>query len=213
MGKDKKSSEQKSTMKVFMCFIYLVIITFLFVCSYHIFLQKEKILPWSLSESTGDYTYMDLSKMSEKFAYYEESNMGLHFGIEEEKTGLWHAYIVAIDEDQYEKYKALIDYTYERTEKKPDKVRVYGYPVLVDDNIKDMVLKNVVHFLPAENEVEITEENYEKYFTNSYLDTTREREEEFNVLLCGSLFLLFIVIVLFFLTIFDKKKASTKVEE
>ena len=213
MQKKQKTSKKYLIIKLFMCSIYLIIITVLFVCSYDLFLEKKEILPWSEVESVEDYTYMDISKMSEKFAYYEETNVGLHFIIEEENTGLWHTYIVAINENEYDKYKDIIDYTYERVEQKPDKIRIYGYPVNVSDEIKKMAIKNIIHFVPAENEVEITEDNYENYLTNSYLDATKERKEEFSLVLCISLFLLFIVIVLFFLTIFDKKKIEIMVDE
>ena len=66
--------------------------------------------------------------------------------------------------------------------------------------------KNIVNFLPVENEIVITEENFNEYLTNSYLDTTIEREEDFSSILFVSLLMLFIMIVLFFITIFDKEK-------
>ncbi len=207
----KKKRENQLALKLFTCLIYLVIITVLFVCSYNLFQQKKKIIPWSQAESVEDYSYIDISKMSEKFAYYEESDIGLHFIIEEEKTGQWHTYVIAIKEKDYEQYKKIIDYTYERIKEQPNKKRVYGYPVIIDENIKSLAIKNIINFIPAENEVEITNENYEKYLTNSYLDTTKEKKEEFSITLFTSLLLLPIVGILFLLTIIDKKDV-TKIE-
>ena len=42
--------------------------------------------------------------MSEMFAYYEEENIGIHFVIEKEDTGVWHTYLIAINEDDYDEF-------------------------------------------------------------------------------------------------------------
>ena len=151
--------------------------------------------------------------MSEKFAYYKESNIGLHFIIEKESTGLWHTFIIAINEGDYAKYKDVIDYTYERTTKIPEPIRVYGYPVIVNEEIKTLAIKNLPNFIPAENEVKITIDNYETYLTNSYLDTTREEKDKFSFILFVSLLLLFTVIALLIVTIFDKDKIVDNIDE
>ena len=211
--KEKKKRERHLAIKLFLCIVYSIIITILFVCSYHIYQVKNIILPWEEVKSTKDYTYIDISKMSEKFAFSKESNIGIHFVIETEDTGQWHTYLIAIDENEYEKYKAIIDYTYERTEKVPDTVRAYGYPTKISEDMKKLALKNIINFIPADNEIEITADNFEDYLTTTYLDTTREQEEKFSVLLSVSLLLLFIVIVLLLLTIFDKGKIVDNVED
>ena len=213
MRKRKKVKEKRLAIKMFICAIYLIIITILFACSYTLFEQKSIIVPWSEVQSVDDYTYIDISKMSEKFAYYEESNIGIHFVIEKETSGLWHTYIIAINENDYNKYKEIIDYTYERVKEAPEPIRVYGYPTITDDNIKKMVIKNIPNFVPAENEVTITEENYNSYLTNSYLDTTRERNNDFSIILCISLLLLFVVIALLIMTILDRDKIVDSLDE
>ena len=195
------------------CLVYLVIITILFACSYKLFQQKNIIVPYSEVENVENYTYIDVSKMSEKFAFYEETNIGIHFVIEKEDTGLWHTYLIAIDEKDYDKYKTIIDYTYERIKEEPKPIRVYGYPIITDKDIKDLAIKNIPNFVPAENEVKITEENYDKYLSNSYLDTTREQEDEFSIILCITSLLLFIVIILLIMTIFDKDKIVDNIDE
>ena len=45
--------------------------------------------------------------MSEKFAYYEEENIGIHFVIETEETGEWRTYLIAINESDYDRYKDI----------------------------------------------------------------------------------------------------------
>ena len=78
----KRSKEKFLTYKLLMCIVYLIVITILFVCSYQLVQEHNRVIPWSEVESTEDYTYIDISKMSEKFAYYKDTNIGIHFVIE-----------------------------------------------------------------------------------------------------------------------------------
>ena len=202
----KKTTEKKLTIKLFLCVVYLIVITILFVCSYKLFQQKYNAKPWGEVESVEEYSYIEVSRMSEKFAYYEEENLGIHFVIEKEDTGVWHTYLIGINEDDYNKYKNIIDYTYERTDKEPETIKVYGYPTIIKEDLKQLAIKNVENFVPAENEVKITSENFETYLTNSYLDTTKEKKDYFSATLFITLILLFVMIALFIFTIFDKDK-------
>ena len=141
--KKKTIDEKRFAIKMFMCLVYLIIITILFVCSYRIFEQKKNIVSWSNVETVEDYTYITINKMSEKFAYYQDTNIGIHFVIEKEDTGLWHTYLIAINENDYNKYKAIIDYTYERTTEIPEPIKVYGYPVITNNELKNLAIKNI----------------------------------------------------------------------
>lgn len=209
----KELSEKKLTLKMFLCSVYLIVITILAVCSYRLFQEKYYAKPWGEVESVEEYSYIEVSKMSEKFAYYEQENLGIHFVIEKEDTGLWHTYLIGINEDDYAKYKDIIDYTYERTDKEPSPVKVYGYPEIIKEDLKNLAIKNVANFVPAENEVKITAENFETYLTNSYLNTTKEKVDRFSIVLFISLILLFIMIALFVFTIFDKDNLLYKLPE
>ena len=210
----EKLYEKRLIFKTFICLIYLIVITILVVCVYQLYHEKEKILPWSSADSVEDYTYITISKMSEKFAYYENSKKEIHFVIEEEDTGQWHTYLVAIDEDDYFKYKDIIDYTYERTTEVPEPVKVYGYPVVIDDELKQLAIQNITNFVPAENEVVITNDNFNTYLTNSYLDTTLPRQEKFSFALFLVIVILIIVVLMFILTILDQDKVVyRKVED
>lgn len=195
--KKKYSKEQFIEFKLFFSIVFLIIITILFVLSYKLYQDYTTLVPWSEVESVDDYTYIDISKMSEKFAYYKDTNVGIHFVIEKEDTGLWHTYLIAINENDYDKYKNIIDYTYERIKEEPKPIRVYGYPVITDEKVKELAIKNINNFVPAENEVTITKDNYNNYLTNSYLDTTKSGNNSFSILLAITLTLLFIVILLF----------------
>lgn len=202
----KEITEKKLTIKLLLCSVYLIVITILAVCSYRLFQEKYYAKPWGEVESVEEYSYIEVSKMSEKFAYFEEEKLGIHFVIEKEDTGLWHTYLIGINEEEYDKYKPIIDYTYERTDKEPTPIKVYGYPEIIKEDLKKLAIKNVSNFVPSENEVKITEENFETYLTNSYLNTTKEKTDRFSLFLFISLILLFIMIFLFIFTIFDKDK-------
>ena len=210
--KKKKTNEKRLTIKLILCLVYLVIITILFVCSYKLFEKKNEIPSWSNVENVDEYTYMTVYKMSEKFAYYKEADIGIHFIIEKEETGQWHTYLMAIKESQISKYKDIIDYTYERTKKVPNPIKVYGYPVNTSEELKTLAIKNIENFVPATNEVKITKDNYDTYLTNSYLDTTKSRKDSFDILLFASLLLLLFVVVLFIITIFDKDKIVDNID-
>ena len=204
--KKEKKREARLAVKIITCLIYLIIITFLSAYSYQLFQKEYKAISWSEAENTSNYAYIDIYKMSEKFAYYSETNVGIHYVINQEKNGLWHTYLIAINEDDYEKYKEIIDYTYERIENKPKAIRVYGYPALASNELKSMAIKNVKKFVPAENQVNITEENYDQYLTNSYLDTTKKKSTSF--LLYTILGLLLIVIFLLLKTVVIQDKTG-----
>ena len=201
---NKATTEKKMTIKMLLCIIYLIVITILFVCSYRLFQEKYYAKPWGEIESVEEYAYIEVSRMSEKFAYYEEENLGIHFVIEKEDTGVWHTYLIGINEDEYDKYKDIIDYTYERIEEEPAPVKVYGYAEIIKDDLKQIAIKNVDNFVPSENEIKITEDNFETYLTNSYLNTTKEKTDHFSSTLFITLILLFVMISLFLFTIFDK---------
>ena len=211
--KKKKVNEKRLIIKFLACTVYLIVIMILFVCSYKLFEQKNNMVRWSEVESVEEYSYIEISRMSEKFAYYEEENIGIHFVIELDDTGEWRTYLVAIDEDNYAKYKDIIDYSYERITEEPEPLKVYGYPSIISEELKEMALNNIDNFLPKENKIEITSENFEKYLTNSYLDTTQDKREYFNIILFATLILLMIMIFLLIFTILDKDKIVDNLDD
>jgi hypothetical protein len=211
--KKKKVDEKRLIIKFLACTVYLIVIMILFVCSYKLFEQKSNMVPWSEVESVEQYSYIEISRMSEKFAYYEEENIGIHFVIEMDDTGEWRTYLIAIDEDNYAKYKDVIDFSYERTTEEPEPLKVYGYPSIISEELKEMALNNIDNFLPKENKIEITSENFEQYLTNSYLDTTQDKREYFNIILFATLILLMIMIFLLIFTILDKDKIVDNLDD
>jgi len=214
MNKKRKKNkinkkERKIATKLILSIVYLTVITILGICSFRIFKETEMDVSWSNVKNSNQYTYMYISKMSEKFAYDEKTNKSYHFVMEVEDTGLWHTYLIAINEKEYDKYKDVIDYTYERI-KTPQKLKIYGYPILINEDLKNLAIKNIKKFVPIDNQIEITDENFEKYLTNSYLDTTMLKKDDFNYILFSLVMILVIIFALFIYTIFHKEKKITK---
>ena len=162
-------------------------------------------------DTREQYSYIKISEMSEAFAVIND-NKQIHFVIEQSETGEWHTYLIAINKQDYDKYKEIIDYTYERTTTKPEEIRVYGYPKAINENIKNLAIKNIVNFVPIENQVKLTEKNFEKYLTNTYLDTTLDKIHETNYIVVTLLVMVIILLVLFVFTIFDKDKIVDEVD-
>src|SRR5574344_387180 len=210
----KINFEKELGIRLLLFIVLLIVITILGYCSYKLFLSKKAIIPYKEVKSTEDYAYIKISKMSEKFAYYSDSKKEMHFVIEEDKSGLWHTYIIAIKDTDYNKYKAIIDYSYDRTKTVPKSITVYGYAVNISDRLKDLAINNIKAFVSKDNTVEINNINFNKYLTNSYLDTTMKQKDPFDAVICTLLFILAIVIFLLIILIittikFIKKEGLT----
>lgn len=208
----KKENEEKLIIKYLIILGHLILITILSVLFYGVYKKENIVKSWENVNNTKEYSYIKISKMSESFAKDEKNDKSFHFVIEQEDTGVWHTYVVAINSNSYEKFKKIIDYSYERITEKPKEVKAYGYPVIADSNLKDLVIKNISKFLPKENEIIIDASNYEKYLTNCYLDTTIEKNKSFSLKLAVCSFFLFLTIISLFLIIvsnlFIKKNLS-----
>lgn len=200
----KNINEKRLFIKLSMCIIYLIIITILSVFIYKMYTEETTLTPWDKVESSDEYTYIKITKMSEKFAFYEKKNLGIHFVTQEEDTGQWHTYLVGIDENEYNKYKKIIDYSYGRIKEKPEPIKAYGYPVVISQELKELAIKNITKYISSENEIIINDDNYETYLTNSYLDTTQSHIDILSPALYVMLLLLVIVLLLLVTTIFNK---------
>lgn len=196
-----KEKKKRIIVKTILCLIYTLILAILFICSFRLYKEKEEIRSIKEIDNIEEYTYITIDKMSEKFAFSEKTNLGFHFVMEKDDL-----YVIAINENEISTYQAIIDYTNEKTTKKPDTIRVFGYLVEMKDHTKQLAMDNLNSF--------VKEEKNEIQLSDIYLDTTREKHEDFNIILFGSVFLLFLVVVLLVLTIIDKDKiVDTIIEE
>ena len=196
MNEERK--EQKLVIKLFLSLLYFIIIGILIITSYSLYQNNNKIESFNKVKNTSEYSKINISEMSDKIAYYKDKNIGIHYVIEYEDTGKWHTYLVAINEKDISKYQSIIDYTYKKTNNIPEAITVYGYPVLINDELKKIAIKHINDFIPESNEVVITEANFNDYLTNTYLDTTKERTNSFDftlfLLLLLTIFMIFLMI-------------------
>lgn len=213
MTKKNKKGKLRLLIKTILSLIYVLIIYILCLVSFQLYKQDQKVVTWKDVEKTSQYSYIEISEMSEAFAEIKGEEKTVHFVIEKEDTGAWHTYLIAIKKDDYEKYKQLIDHTYERTEEVVDTIKVYGYPVLIPKDIKNLAIKNIGNFVPIENEIVIDQNNFEQYMTNTYLDTTKEITHQFNNFILVLLLMALVLIILLIFTIFDKDKIVDEVDE
>ncbi|MBQ6477608.1 MAG: hypothetical protein IJI43_04165 [Bacilli bacterium] len=208
----QKRREQKLVIKLSLYLLYLIIITILFIAAYNIYKDSNTIKSFNKVEKTSDYAYINISRMSNKFAYYKDKNIGIHYVMEIEDTNKWHTYLIAINEDNISKYQELIDYTNNKV-KKAKPIKVYGYPIVISDELKNVSIKHINEFLPKENEVNINKDNYDDYLTNCYLDTTKSKKEDFNLLLFIVLFLILIMIFLMIYTLLENNIVVKQIDE
>ncbi len=212
MKKKKKNKPFRFLIKMTLCLIYLVVAFILLYCAFSLYRDDKKPVEWENATNIHDYTYVDIDKMSEKFASVGNKK-DIHFIIdEEEKTGAWHVYLLAISKDDYKKYKKIIDYSYGRVQEVPDSVRVYGYPAIIGRNLKELTIKNYKNFVSFENQVELTLENFNEYLTNTYLDSTKKEEENFNWIVVILMVLVLVLLVLIMVTILDKDRLVDEVD-
>ncbi len=208
MAKKNYRNKKIILIKLILSVIYLSVIAILLYSSFKIFTEDKKIVEWKNIEKTNQYAYLEINQMSEAFA--KIGNKQIHFVMEKEVSGAWHTYLIAINSKDYSKYKQIIDYTYERVKVSPKTIKVYGYPVEIPKKIKTLAIKNIKNFVPVENEVIINDDNFEKYLTNTYLDTTQEKLDTLNYRVLILLISALIIFLILIYTIFDK---STKLEK
>ena len=211
--KSKKRGHLRLGIKITISLIYILIVGILCYVSFKLYDQDQKIVKWKDVDKTSQYSYIEISEMSEAFAEIKNENKTVHFVIEQEDTGAWHTYLIAINKNDYDKYKKIIDYTYERTEEAPEKIKVYGYPVLIPNDIKKLAIKNISNFVPVENQIVLDDKNFEEYMTNTYLDTTKKEEHRFNNFILILLLMALAIVILLIFTIFDRDKIVDEVDE
>ena len=188
---EKTKKSFRLSVKVVFCTIYLIVVFILAYCAFYLYQEQRQPTPWERVRSTQDYTYIDIDKMSEKFARVDDDK-NVHFIIDEEKKGSLHIYLLVIDKSDYAKYKKIIDYSYD---------------------LKELTIKNYKKFVSLENKVELSHENFDEYLTDTYLDTTKEVTYNFNWIVVVLLALDAVLIFLVIITILDKDRLVDEVVE
>ena len=202
---------KKVIMKLVLTIIYIFIIVILGYSSFKLFTESRKTVEWKDVEKTNQYTCLTFDQMSEAFAKMGDKQ--IHFVREKESSGVWHTYLIAIKTSEYEKYKPNIDYTYKRTETVPNSITVYGYPVEISNEIKELAIKNITKFVPIENKIKIDNNNFDQYLTNTYLDTTMEKQEELNYYVIALLLIALVIFMVLIYTIFEKSEDKRVIKD
>ncbi len=182
----KRLKLKKSVLKKFILLIILFILILLFYITYYIYSNSRIIEEYD--KNTNTYSYLIIKEMSEVFATIDSKE--LHF-IKDKKN---RTYIIAVPKKDKNKYRKIIDYTYGKIDKTKS-VKVYGLPIKSNNEIKKLVIKYINKFLPLQEKIPITEENYNKYLPNTILDTTIKENYNFNYIV----FILFLIFGIFFL--------------
>lgn len=181
----KKLKLKKKVFYLLLVFMSFFLLFLLFYATYFIYMKSQKVGYYQ--KNNTNYSFLIISEMSDAFA--EVGQKEFHFVKDLES----HVYIVAISKDEKKKYQGIIDYTYGKSNHK-EQIKVYGYPILENEQIHRLIIKYINKFLPYEEHLDISEENYSNYFFNTYLDTTIQKMDQFNIIV----FLLFLLFILFF---------------
>lgn len=201
MVKKKLKLKKNIFYKLILSTIFLLVMIVLFTSSYFIYTTNRKI-PYYTKDSQN-YSYLEIEEMSESFARIGKKE--LHF-VRDKKN----IYVIAINKKDQKKYQEMIDYTYEKSKEKK-KLKIFGYPIEKNTQIKNLEIKYINKFLSYEEKIEINENNYQTYLANTYLDTTINSFYKFNYIVFILLLLLAIVTYLFIKVIFFK--GSEKISE
>lgn len=199
--KQRKRKLKRSIIKKFFIFlIFTVILCFLFYMTYYIYMEMRAISKYN--KKVQEYSYLEIEKMSDKFAEIE--NKEFHFVRDKYNV----IYIISIDNNKLDKYENMIEYTYGKREK-VDSIKLYGLPVRVSQELKQLIINNINKFLSFNEQMDITVENYEEYLPITFLDTTIKEQYKFNYVVF-LLFLIFSILFLLLIKLLFFKKLDEK---
>ena len=199
MVKKKLKLKKNIFYKLIISPIFLLVMVILFTSSYFIYTTSRKI-PY-YTKSSKIYSYLEIEEMSESFASMGQKE--LHF-VKDKKN----IYVIAINKKDQKKYQEIIDYTYVKTKEKKS-LKIFGYPIEKNTQIKNLEIKYINKFLSYEEKIEINKNNYPIYLASTYLDTTINPFYKFNYIVFILLLLLVIVTYLFIKVIFFKGSEQT----
>ena len=74
MAKSKRKKKLRFIIKILLCFVYLLIGFILVFCAYKLYEKDQEIINWADVENTNQYSYIEISQMSEAFAVIKEDH-------------------------------------------------------------------------------------------------------------------------------------------
>lgn len=209
----RKRNGYRTLIKLVVCVIHIVVIMILGFCSFRVYKSGDKPIHLSNVEKDTQYSYLDVFEMSKKITNIGKDKQ-LHFVIEKTENDKWYTYLVAIEKKDENKFKDMIAYTEQETDKVPEKIRLYGYPVKINDEIKKETIKKSSDFLGSSKEKSnLSSENFEQYLTSYYLDSTVAQHHEFNYIMLILALMIVVLLITLILVIFDRDKLVDEVDK
>lgn len=129
--------------------------------------REEDIYAFDVAEYSESRQFVEFEMISYPFASFElNDTQGLYFVFDEDMC----TYIVCMNNNRLEEeFAEIYEYTFSDTVEAPKVGRVEGYSMEIDEEIRDIAIEEFNYMWGEEI---ATEQNFEEYFGNYYLDTT-----------------------------------------
>lgn len=167
---------------------------------------EEQAEPVSVLEATGqdEYVYLDMQYMTESVAYLEAvESMQYYIAMDSEFVPA----VICLYDSDLATYQPYIDWLYtDETEGGPEEIRVTGYSVPYDAELRQFVIEIYNAVFGAEI---LNEDNFEEIFGKCYLTVGQSSDnyENFNIgiyLLLGMVILIIIGVAVSYNSMLDK---------
>lgn len=176
--KDQYSSTMKSLMKTKPGMITRIVILVLIVLSVFASIksmnaekeavasQKENVIQFNPLVSDKSYSEVTIQYMSDEFAANYNDTVYYCLAADENNT-----YVVAVKADQMDKFREIIDYTYDAEDTTPpDTITLRGMPIELEEDLVDYTVEAVNVFWGTDT---VDSTNYKMLIGSYYLDSTK----------------------------------------
>ncbi len=169
----KKLKLKKKVITFLVALMFLIISFIMFHFAYYIYYNSRKI---NYYNGKQEYSYITPTYITKPIAEYKD---GKFYLVTDKNNSIFCVYIKNKKINKIEK----------------NKKNIYGYPVEIDDNLKNIIIKDYNKTLSLDEKVNINEKNYYKYTTKYYLDSSVNTVYKFN-------YIVFILMLLFIIFLF-----------
>ncbi|MDF2539383.1 MAG: hypothetical protein K0S76_2404 [Herbinix sp.] len=154
------------------------------------------------SSETKRFSKITLIALSDEFATSYDEKMYYCFGFDVE----FRPYIIAIQSEDKEKYRELINYLYSNTEEFPKALTFDGMPEKLEEELIDLAIEGYNVLWASET---VNKASYAEYFGTYYLDTTKDTTAQDGLMeIC--LLLLVMVGIAYLLILVNTNKYTQK---
>lgn len=164
----KKLKLKNSVITILVVILFLFISFILFSAAYFIYKNNREV---SYYNGDKNYSYIEVSSISNPIA---ESKGGKFYFVTDKDDKI---YVVFISDKKIKKIK--------------NKTRIYGYPTVIDDDLRNIIIKDINKNLSYDKRLDINDKNYKDYVTGYFLDSTVNAKYKFN-------YIVFILLILFY---------------